>query len=215
LADAGEKVYDLLNCGPRNRFCTPWAVAHNCLGLTYGQWGKGFQAYAKTFGIELTLDEANAQVRQFRSANPKLVKFWERLEQGFRMSRGDVFEVELPSGRKMRYFDVAVSRTTKGYDYRARPVRGEASTYYSQGKWHNNTCQGTARDVLGEAVLRIEYELGLPVVLTVHDEVLVEVDEADAEDAKREISRVMATPPPWLPGIPLASDCFISDRYEK
>lgn len=186
------------------------------LGLTYGQWGKGFQAYAKTFGIDLTLDEANAQVRQFRSANPKLVKFWERLERGFKMSRGQVFDIELLSGRRMFYFDVGIGRNPKGLpDYRARPVRGEASTYYTQGKWHNNACQGTARDVLGEAVLRIEYELGLPVVLTVHDEVLVEVDEADAEDAKREISRVMATPPEWLPGIPLASDCFISDRYEK
>jgi DNA polymerase I-like protein with 3'-5' exonuclease and polymerase domains len=186
------------------------------LGLTYGQWGKGFQVYAKTFGIELTLDEANEQVRQFRAANPLLVKFWERMEQGLKLSRNDVFQIDLPSDRRMNYYAVAAQRGQKGFmEYRAQPVRGEASTYYTQGKLHNNVCQGTARDVLGEAILRIEYELGLPVVLTVHDEVLVEVDEADADAAKREISRVMATPPEWLPGIPLASDCFISDRYEK
>jgi DNA polymerase len=79
----------------------------------------------------------------------------------------------------------------------------------------SNCCQGTARDVLGEAVLAIEYELGLPVVLTVHDEVLVEVDAADAEDARVEVSRIMARPPEWMPDLPLASDCFVSDRYEK
>jgi len=186
------------------------------LGLTYGQWGKGFQAYAKTFGIELTLDQAQEQVAQFRRANPKLVKFWENLELGLRMSRGQTFDLELPSGRFMRYFDVAVSRNAKGFaDYRARPVRGEHATYYSQGKLHNNVCQGTARDELGEAVLAIEYELGLPVVLTVHDEVLVEVDAADAEDARVEVSRTMARPPEWMPDLPLASDCFVSDRYEK
>lgn len=186
------------------------------LGLTYYQQGKGFQVYAKNFGIDLTLDEAYAQVKQFHQANPKLVAFWNQLEQGLRMSRGSTFELELPSGRFMRYFDVAVTRNERGYpDYRARPVRGEPATYYTKGKSHNNVCQGTARDVFGEKILAIEYELGLPVVLTVHDEVLVEVDAADADDARVEVSRIMARPPEWMPDLPLASDCFVSDRYEK
>jgi DNA polymerase len=209
-------VFDLLNCGPRNRFCTPWAVAHNCLGLVYGQWGRGFQVYAKTFGIDLTLEEAQAQVAQYHKANPKLIAFWDKLEQCLKVSRGSTFELELPSSRKIRLFDVAVTRNEKGFpDYRAKPVRGESPTYYTRGKLHNLCVQGSARDVLGEAVLAIEYELGLPVVLTVHDEVLVEVDAADAEDARTEVSRIMARPPEWMPDLPLASDCFVSDRYEK
>jgi DNA polymerase I-like protein with 3'-5' exonuclease and polymerase domains len=187
-----------------------------CLGLQYGQWGAGFQTYAKTFGIELTLDEAKQQVRQFREANPKLVAFWNQLETGMRMSRGDTFSIDLPSWRTLRYFDVAVTRNEKGFpDYRARPVRGESPTYYTFGKIFNNVIQGTSRDVLAEAVLAIEYELGLPVVLTVHDEVLVEADAADAADAQKEVSRIMARPPAWMPDLPLASDCFVSDRYEK
>ena len=182
----------------------------------YGQWGRGFQEYAKTFGIQLTLEEAQAQVADYHRTNPKLIAFWEQLETGFKLSRGGVFDLELPSGRKIQLFDVSVTKGEKGFpDLRARPVRGEAPTYYNRGKLHNLCVQGTARDVLGEAVLAIEYELGLPVVLTVHDEVLVEVDAADAEDAQKEVSRIMARPPAWMPDLPLASDCFVSERYEK
>lgn len=187
------------------------------LGLTYGQFAKGFQAYAKTFGLELSIEEADRQVKQFREKNPKLVSFWNKLISGMQVHRGKDWSLTLPSGRKMTYFDVRYDKNPEArrFDLHARPVMGEANTYYSAGKLHNNVCQGTARDVLAEAVIRIEYELGLPVVLTVHDEVLVEVDAADAEDARIAIERVMATPPEWLPNIPLASECFIADRYSK
>jgi DNA polymerase I-like protein with 3'-5' exonuclease and polymerase domains len=185
------------------------------LGLSYGQFAKGFQAYAKTFGLELSLEEARDQVNQFKKANPKLANFWTQLEQGAKFSKNETYEIDLPSGRSMKYFDMRVTRGKYGAEFHARSVQGEAMTYYSFGKWHNNVCQGTARDVLGEAILRIENQIGLPIVLHVHDEVLVEVDEADAKDAQIEVARAMATSPDWMPGIPLTSDCKIFDRYEK
>lgn len=214
--DAGQPVYDILNAGPRHRFCTPSAVVSNCLGLVYGQYSKGFQAYAKTFGLNITLEEADHQVKQYRAMNPLLTKFWASLELGMKQSRGQTFSIELPNGRSMSYFDVTIGRNEKGFpDLRARPVMGGSPTYYTAGKFFNNVCQGTARDVFAEKITEIEYTLGLPVVLTVHDEVLVEVDASDAKDAQREISRVMATAPQWMPDIPLASDCNIMQVYEK
>jgi len=188
------------------------------LGLTYGQFAKGFQAYAKTFGLDLTMEEAKDQVNQFREKNPLLVDFWRKFDLLIKQQKGGgTYTITLPSGRKMNYFDVRVNRRERQFifDVHAKTVMGEAATYYTSGKLHNNLCQGTARDVLAEAVQRIESELGLPVVLTVHDEVLVEVDAADANNAKIEIERIMATPPEWLPNIPLASECFVADRYSK
>jgi hypothetical protein len=182
----------------------------------YGQYSKGFQAYAKTFGLDITLEEADHQVKQFRAMNPLLTAFWSSLELGMKQSRGDTFSIELPNGRSMNYFDVTIGRNEKGFpDYRARSVMGGPPTYYTSGKFFNNICQGTARDVFAEKITEIEYKLGLPVCLTVHDEVLVEVDAADAKDAQREITRVMATAPEWMPDIPLASDCNIMQAYEK
>ena len=192
------------------------AAKARVLGLSYGQYSRGFQAYAKTFGLELTIDEAEHQVKQFRAMNPLLVKFWQSLELGMKQSRGSTFKLENPNGRTMQYFDVTVGRNEKGFpDYRARTVMGGVPTYYTAGRLMNNCSQGIARDVFAEKITEIEYRLGLPVVLTVHDEVLVEVDAADAKDAQREISRVMATAPQWMPDIPLASDCNIMQAYEK
>lgn len=214
--DAGQPVYDILNAGPRHRFCTPSAVVSNCLGLVYGQYSKGFQAYAKTFGLDITLEEADHQVKQFRAMNPLLTAFWSSLELGMKQSRGDTFSIELPNGRSMNYFGVTIGRNEKGFpDYRARTVMGGVPTYYTSGKFFNNICQGTARDVFAEKITEIEYKLGLAVCLTVHDEVLVEVDAVDAKDAQREITRVMATSPEWMPDIPLSSDCNIMQAYEK
>lgn len=34
--DAGLRVYDIINCGPRNQFALNDIIAHNCLGLDYG-----------------------------------------------------------------------------------------------------------------------------------------------------------------------------------
>ena len=192
------------------------AAKARVLGLTYGQYSRGFQAYAKTFGLELTIDEAEYQVNQFQRMNPLLVSFWESLELGLKQSRGKSLELDNPNGRKMQYFDVTISRNPKGFpSYHARTVMGGVPTYYTSGKLFNNCCQGIARDVFAEKITEIEYKLGLPVCLTVHDEVLVEVDAADAKDAQREVSRVMATAPEWIPEIPLSSDCNIMQAYEK
>lgn len=112
------------------------------LGLSYGQFAKGFQAYAKTFGIDLTLEQARDQVNQFKGANPLLADFWAQLEQGARMSKGDTYSIELPSGRTMKYFDMSVTRGKHGPEYHARPVKGEHMTYYTYGKFHNNCLSG-------------------------------------------------------------------------
>jgi DNA polymerase I-like protein with 3'-5' exonuclease and polymerase domains len=120
------------------------AAKARVLGLSYGQYSRGFQAYAKTFGLELTIDEAEHQVKQFRAMNPLLVKFRQSLELGMKQSRGSTFKLENPNGRTMQYFDVTVGRNEKGFpDYRARTVMGGVPTYYTAGKLMNNCLSGS------------------------------------------------------------------------
>ena len=49
----------------------------------------------------------------------------------------------------------------------------------------------------------------------VHDEVVVEVEEDKAEEALRDITEIMSTPPSWIPDLPLAAEGKILDCYEK
>lgn len=79
-----------------------------------------------------------------------------------------------------------------------------------------NITQGIAACLLRGA-LREAKELGLPVVLHTHDEIVCEVE--DIRDKPRHVAdslqRIMETPPAWADGLPLAAEPEIKGRYCK
>jgi len=58
-------------------------------------------------------------------------------------------------------------------------------------------------------------EAGYKIVLHVHDEVVIEADASEAEDALQHILKIMSEPPEWIPDIPLAAEGSILSRYTK
>ena len=56
---------------------------------------------------------------------------------------------------------------------------------------------------------------GKKVVLHVHDEVVVEVDEADALHAKADVMELMGQAPSWMKDVPLDSEAIITKEYLK
>ncbi len=93
-----------------------------------------------------------------------------------------------------------------------------------QGKWvqvdmyggleTENVVQALARGLLCAALDRLEHA-GYPVVLTVHDEIIVEVDEDQADLVSFE--KLMAEPTQWAAdmGIPIAVEGWQGTRYKK
>jgi DNA polymerase len=71
-----------------------------------------------------------------------------------------------------------------------------------------------ARDVIAEAIIRLE-SAGLPVLFHAHDEVILEVDLDNKEEAKAEAIRLMTQTPEWAEGLPLAVEGDFCDRYTK
>ena len=181
------------------------------LSLGFGVGKEKFRAYAKTVaGIDLTAEEAEKAVKDWRASNPNFPKLWSRLEQGMRLSRKDpYFEVELPSGRFLRYFDVA---NMDGLT--ARVERGGTRLHFYGAKIFENIVQATARCLFAEAILRIE-NAGFPVVFHCHDEIVVEVPEEGAGQSQKEIERLMCITPAWAEGLPVGVESQLSDRYEK
>jgi DNA polymerase bacteriophage-type len=51
--------------------------------------------------------------------------------------------------------------------------------------------------------------------LHIHDEIVLEVPEEDAEAAAARLVQTMCTPPPWAAGLPLNAEVAIMDRYGK
>jgi DNA polymerase len=117
-------------------------------------------------------------------------------------------EVVLPSGLSLRYNDLQGKPDDKG---RVQWVYGPSSKKLYGGKLTENIVQAVARCVMTDGMLRIQERY--PCVLTVHDEVVCLVPEAEAEDAKTWVLAQMVMEPKYMPGIPLDAEADVAHRY--
>jgi DNA polymerase len=178
------------------------------LGLGYGAGPETFRRVAKIMaGLELDETDATTFVEEFRKTNPRTVELWGRMQKAFNRTDRDVVVFKTKAGRALRYFGVDGKQ--------AEAVKGSGKRLRWWGsKLVENLVQGTARDVLAGMVLEIE-RAGLPVVLHVHDEVVVEVASEDAEAALETVDRIMSTAPEWMPDLPVECEGSIMEVYGK
>lgn len=132
----------------------------------------------------------------------------------------------LPSGRSIWY------RFAQAHVDKDRPERVDRRTFIgkSQGVGHvrtdthggkltENVTQAVARDVLFDLIMKVEAKTaaGWPgrIVLHVHDEVVLEVPEKQAEQVLADTLGLMAVPPDWAPTLAVAGAGSIMERYGK
>lgn len=132
--------------------------------------------------------------------------------------------IQLPSGRELVYRQARVEERVPAYcallglPPRPKPTviyngpKGEASLY--GGKISENVVQAICRDLLADAMLRLE-AAGLPIVLHVHDEVVCEVLSSKAEETLQQMGKIMSTPPAWAAGFPVKVEGYACERYVK
>ena len=180
----------------------------------------------------LTEDELPPLVAAWRKANPHMVQFWwdvdaaaikavtekQRTKVGriiFEYKSGILF-ITLPSGRKLSYVKprMAVNRFGRdGLTYEGISENKKWSRIETYGpKLVENIVQGTARDLLAEAMLRVEKK-GYPIVMHCHDEIIAEVPEGTG--SVDEMCEVMAVQPEWAEGLPLRADGYQCNFYQK
>jgi DNA polymerase I-like protein with 3'-5' exonuclease and polymerase domains len=56
---------------------------------------------------------------------------------------------------------------------------------------------------------------GYEVINSIHDEVLLLVEEQSAESALDAVVKIMTEPPKWAPDFPLAAEGWVGKRYRK
>jgi len=184
------------------------------LGLGYGCGDKKFVQAAKSMaGVDLSMAESSKTVNAYRAANKGIVSLWARLDaearaaSNTRANAAGYYSIELPSGREVRYFNLQ----RRGGQTFAQHVKGEPHKMIYGGLLTENLVQATARDVLCAAVLRLRAAGYVP-LLTVHDEIVVEMK---ATDDPEKIAAIIRECPDWLEGCPFDIDYGVANHYQK
>src|SRR5262249_21329373 len=140
---------------------------------------------------------------------------------------GGALFMALPSGRLLtyprpRWRDVDILDRSgkptgeKRHELSFRRAHGRAKLL--AGTFCENATQATGADILRLPFTEIETNPPLafmPIRMTTHDEIVCEVDEARAEEAKVLLRREMLTLPDWAAGLPLQSEESIAPYYTK
>ena len=185
------------------------------LGAGYGMGAVKFQAQLKGMGADVDTDEARRIIDIYRRTNHAVVRLWREAQNALvNMSRGDsaplgragVLEVvpsesaiRLPSGLLMRYDDLKFDQTDKGIEFHYKTRKGRTRIY--GGKVIENVCQGIARCIIAEQMLKIGKRY--KVVLTVHDAIAVCVPDVEVVPATQYMEECMRWVPEWATGLPV------------
>jgi len=214
------------------------------LALGYQGSVGAFQTMARGYGVVVSDALAEEIKTAWREAHPNIVKYWYSLEDSAKHavmnpgyyfdSKGVTFLVKgsflfckLPSGRVLTYPYPKLKpiMTPWGEDKEQvhyMSVDGKTKkwqeTHTYGGKLAENVTQAVSRDILADAMLRVEAH-GYQIVMHVHDEIVVEgpviPEGVGITHSLRNFETLVAQVPAWASGLPIAVEGWKGKRYRK
>lgn len=213
---------------------------NSILGLGFQM---GARKFLKRYCKGKDLDFAQGIVDTYRDDwAPQVPKLWHGLEGAARdtvwhrtphSAYGVEFRLEdmwltarLPSGRKLHYFDPQPVRKVMPWSTEDNEDIRRAWTFKAKkmGKWvtvdafggllTENLASALARDLLVAGMFKAE-KAGLPIVLTVHDEIVSDAEKRP--DNATVLRQCMEDIPDWARAmkIPVEAETWVGDRYRK
>ena len=200
------------------------------LALGYGGSIGALKAMGAT-KLGLTEDELLSLVQMWRNASPNIVQFWWDVDKaakecikthlpqtthGMRLVyRSGCLFLCLRSGRYLCYPQPKIGTNRFGSEsitfMGINTVKkwGRIETYGA--KLVENIVQATSRDLLAEAMRRLE-AAGNPVVMHIHDEAVIDAPKDSSLDM---MVNIMTEVPDWADGLILNAAGFVGDFYKK
>jgi len=192
-------------------------------------------------GVNLSEAQAKNAVDNYRSSYAKVKDLWALCEQAvidavknpgnpfaagsklvLKVARGALW-MQLPSKRLICWQRPELELLTTPWGSQKMGVTVHSQSTYTR-QWTRNALigssifqsavQGTARDFLASAMINLE-DAGYNVCNSIHDEVLLLVEEQNAESALDEVVKILTTSPAWAPDFPLAAEGWHGKRYRK
>ena len=200
------------------------------LALGYGGSIGALKAMGAT-KLGLTDDELPPLVQMWRNASPHIVQFWRDVDKAAKdcikthlpqtthgmkfIYRSGCMILRLRSGRHLCYPQPKIGTNRFGSEsitfMGINTVKKWSRIETYGAKLVENIVQATSRDLLAEAMRRLEAD-GNPVVMHIHDEAVI---DAPTDYSLEKIVKIMTEVPTWADGLILNATGFVSDFYKK
>lgn len=200
------------------------------LALGYGGSIGALKAMSAT-KLGLTEDELPSLVQMWRNASPNIVQFWWDIDNaakecikthlpqathGMRLVyRSGCLFLRLRSGRYLCYPRPKIGTNRFGSEsitfMGINTVKKWCRIETYGAKLVENIVQATSRDLLAEAMRRLEAD-GNQVVMHIHDEAVI---DAPKDSSLETMVNIMTEVPSWADGLILNAAGFVGDFYKK
>jgi DNA polymerase len=183
------------------------------LGLGYGMGHAKYKDTVRSWGGQMTEEEAKRTVQLYRGTNTRISRLWHVLDNmlpnmmagaksELKCIRTGYQRIELPNGLWLDYPNLRMG--PDGYEY------GDGKKLYG-AKLCENIVQALARIVMNEAMVNL-YEAYRP-LLTVHDEIIFCAGAKSVDRICKTIYEEMIEPPEWAADLPLEAEIKYGDTY--
>ncbi len=206
----------------------------------YGASGKQFKstAAAGTYGprVDMTIETADAFVDTFRKNTPWICArgtgYWAQCERMLaRLGGGDPIQWGpllvkdhriWIQGAPMIYDTIEYHTPQPNDPLEIRPKTGwrvkkrDGWRFIWGSKLTQNICEGVSRMIVSQAMIRIKKKYGIRTLNWPYDELLLLIPRNGREEEMLQLCLTeMTLEPSWLPGLPLAAEGALGERYDK
>ena len=164
-------------------------------------------------------------IKTYRKKYFKIPAFWTNIEKAFRWvvkyphehksvpffefwNDNGVVNIQLPSTRCLKYPQARIIKDKWNGKLKYK------KHYLWGGSITENVVQAIARDIFVEGVLRLD-AAGIPVILRSHDEVVVLLQEKNAEKSLEKAIEVFCYKPLWAQDLCIAGEGELTKFYKK
>lgn len=232
--DRGEDVYKIMASSIYGKPVNDITKAERFMGKTtilgagYGMGSVKFQAQLKRDNVDLSADETKRIIDVYRNTYEWIPILWRQAgmaleaimaDQSAPLGRSGVLVVEgrkgirLPNGMYIKYPNLR-SWTNNGKAELVYDTKKGKTTVPNRiygGKVIENVCQALARIAIGEQMLQVAKKY--KVVMTVHDEIVCVVPEAEVQEAQKYVEDCMRVRPKWGMDLPLNCESGFGKSY--
>jgi DNA polymerase len=201
------------------------------LALGYSGGAGAFASMARIYGLNMPEHQIKRMINGWRVANPWCIPYGQDLERAYMSAmrhKGHEFSAGrvtylfdgnhlwyiLPSGRILNYpfariEDGAVTYLKAAFKPASDAVEWPRARLW-QGIAQENCAQATANDLLRYSLRQLD-----GVIAHIHDEIVVECREDEAENITKRMTSSMCSAPVWAEGLPLDVEIATMYRYGK